>query len=383
MACLRPYVKVSPSGIPAAFRCGDCVDCRDYLRWQKSSAISLEAMQHRYGGTSPIGAFVTVTYDDGHLPKAVRDTRRWVKCFEAEPGHRDRPGYRLVSGSLGPGTVDTLDRRDAQLFLKRVRQRCFPLEERKKAAAAALRSRLGVVADGVRYAMCGEYGTSGTLRPHLHFILFGFPSCCRGSGGIKNDLSCRCSVCSFYRDCWKCGERVGARPFDGEHARYMSKYIAKLAPDGVGLDGRVPQFFEASRKPPLGDAAVREEAELILDGVRHFEDHSFGEQPLDFPSRIERGGRKYLLSRRQVELGRELIGGGGVPEAKREMLELVDQQIVAEAMELPREYRADLVRERKFALASAARAERDAAREWSPSPSRLFARRSGGRSGGR
>lgn len=66
---------------------------------------------------------LTLTYNDAHLPRSAE----------------------IIGGEL--------ERRDVQLFLKR------------------LRKHFG--AQRIRFFGCGEYGTRGTLRAHYHIIIFG------------------------------------------------------------------------------------------------------------------------------------------------------------------------------------------------------------------
>lgn len=292
MVCSLPRVNLGIGGVPSAFYCRRCRECRKMLRSQKISAICLEASLHHYGGAKPVGAFVLLTYSPANLPKVARDTR---VLFAGE----DRP-----SGRVGPELVASLNRSDAQAFVKRVRQRCFPVEDRKKAAAAELRSQLGILAPGLRFAMCGEYGGK-TWRPHYHVVFFGFPGCARKmSGPDPSNFSCRCEVCSFYRDCWGHGHVAAGHYGLGDTASYISNYTTKLmtAADDPLLEGRRPEFFQASTKPALGDAFVDDVASEILD----FEDN--GANVDDFPREFRLAGQRVVLTDRQVRLGRAKIG---------------------------------------------------------------------------
>ncbi len=126
MPCTRPITAQSylcpAAGIPAirfkSFQgepnlelpCNKCESCK--LRKAKEWAIRCwhESQMHEQN------AYVTLTYDDPHLP-----------------------------------AYHSLDHRDVQLFLKRLRKK-YP---------------------NVKYFMCGEYGDQ-THRPHYHIILFGY-----------------------------------------------------------------------------------------------------------------------------------------------------------------------------------------------------------------
>ena len=108
MLCLHPTVF---NGNKAA--CGQCTNCRinHKLRW-----MGRMALERKYGNPGMPGAFITLTYDDDHLP---------------EDGNLHRP--------------------DLTQFIKDLKRSLSPTE---------------------RYFAVGEYG-SKTLRPHYHVIHFG------------------------------------------------------------------------------------------------------------------------------------------------------------------------------------------------------------------
>lgn len=100
--------------------CGHCDGCRaDYTRhWADRMMLELD-----HSGT---GIFLTLTYDDEHLPVV----------------------YQTTTGQSTP----TLSKRDVQLFMKRLRKEFKGRE--------------------IRYYLCGEYGPT-TGRPHYHAIIYG------------------------------------------------------------------------------------------------------------------------------------------------------------------------------------------------------------------
>jgi len=106
MLCTKPFRK---DGLE--FGCGQCLACRINRARLWTGRIVLESFCHESN------CFVTLTYDDEHLP---------------------------LNGSLV--------KEHPQLFLKRLRKRVSP--------------------QLIRFYLCGEYGEK-TQRPHYHMIIFG------------------------------------------------------------------------------------------------------------------------------------------------------------------------------------------------------------------
>lgn len=103
--------------------CGKCLGCRlDYARrWADRLILELD-----HTGK---GIFLTLTYNDEHVPRVyVREEEIDIMCGQ------------------------TLDVRDVQLFMKRLRKKFSDRE--------------------IRFYLVGEYGST-TDRPHYHAIIFG------------------------------------------------------------------------------------------------------------------------------------------------------------------------------------------------------------------
>lgn len=115
MRCLNPMLLERP-GLPAMIvPCGQCRECRRL----RQTMWAMRLMHERE--MWPDAVFVTLTYNDQHLP---------------------------ADGELCPA--------DPQLFLKRLRARIAPLR--------------------IKYYLCGEYGAQRG-RPHYHLIIFGVNDC--------------------------------------------------------------------------------------------------------------------------------------------------------------------------------------------------------------
>lgn len=159
---LRNSIHFKPPGEPLQLKCGQCIGCRlDYsLHW--AIRIMHEAKQHDEN------CFITLTYDDEHLP-----------------------------------ADQSLVKEHFQKFMKKLRKRCASRE--------------------IRYFHCGEYGGE-TQRPHYHAALFGidFHDCIlyKETNGIKLYIS------PTLEKIWGKGIcSVGHLTFDS--AAYVARYICK------------------------------------------------------------------------------------------------------------------------------------------------------------
>lgn len=148
----------------------------------------LEALVHAKA------SFVTLTYDNDHLPEG---------------------------GNLVP--------RDLQLFMKKWRK------------SQTVKQRFFGV---------GEYGEENK-RPHYHIALFGY-----GGGSCAHLLRERCNACAPLRDSWSVGGvHVGELTHDS--AQYICGYtVKKLTRAGdPSLEGRHPEFARMSLRPGIGAVA--------------------------------------------------------------------------------------------------------------------------------
>lgn len=200
-----PIVKrINPRAI--AIPCGKCIGCRlDYSRsWADRMMLEL---QH-----TGKAVFVTLTYDNDHVPIH--------ECAE--------------TGEFG---CFSLDKRDLQLFFKRLRKKFSDKE--------------------IRYYAAGEYG-SKTFRPHYHAIIFGlskvdFPDLVlRG----RNELGqCYYESQDLFR-VWKNGFVLVA-DVSWKTCAYVARYVQKKVFHGEQVENFLPgspapEFSLVSRRPGLG-----------------------------------------------------------------------------------------------------------------------------------
>lgn len=105
-------IKAINSALPLHLPCGHCIGCRIDRVDQWATRCHHEAQMHEYN------SFITLTYDNHHLPEDY-----------------------------------SVSKREWQLFLKRLRELIEPIR--------------------IRFFACGEYGTEN-LRPHYHALIFGY-----------------------------------------------------------------------------------------------------------------------------------------------------------------------------------------------------------------
>lgn len=187
----------------------------------------------------------------------------------------------------------TLDRRHYQNFLKRLREEIYPRK--------------------VRYFVAGEYGESGTQRPHYHIALFGYPDCAFGE--CPRDRACINPSCKLLNDVWRSdtehsGGFTHVVPLNKDTAQYVCGYITKKMTnrrDSVTSDwlcGRYPEFGQPSLKPGLGAPAMVAVAEWLCTDVGA----EFIIRNGDVPMSLNHGGKSWPLGRYLRRVLRELVG---------------------------------------------------------------------------
>lgn len=271
MACYSPLRgywdgeggKVAFSPSPSSKRrlelpCGRCIGCRLERTRQWGVRIAHEAQLHDFS------VFVTLTYDDEHLPSDL-----------------------------------SVSKRELQLFVKRLRQRVAPLR--------------------FRFFGVGEYG-SQTWRPHYHVILFGI----HFSDQIR--LRDTASGHSLYRsplleEVWPYGlSSFGSVSFDS--ARYVAGYCVKKV-SGAKAEGHyrrvdprtgevlelAPEFALMSRRPGIGagwfdkfSTDVYPSDQVVLQGVvgkppRYYDRRAQDRMPEEFEKvrakRVENAAERF------------------------------------------------------------------------------------------
>lgn len=204
--------------------CGRCIGCRlDYSRQWAMRAMH-EAKRHEYN------YFVSLTYDDEHLP-------------------------------IGSKGVPTLVHDELSAFMKRFRK--------------AMSEEYGIT--GIRFFGCAEYGET-SLRPHYHVILFDCPlpdlqerHPIPVDGKIQwikqyDSNGEQLLYSPLLGKCWNKGTaEIGQVSF--ESCAYVARYIVKKQyGDGAKAyadAGVIPEYVRMSRRPGIGYDYFQENLERI------------------------------------------------------------------------------------------------------------------------
>lgn len=191
---------------PFEIACGNCVGCRLSRAQGWMIRCVHEAQMH------PANAFLTLTYNNEHLPG---------------------------NGSLQPDQV--------QRFMKRLRRAVAPQR--------------------VRFYLCGEYGEQ-FARPHYHALIFGwaFPDRVEHGRSPKGNILFRSPL---LEDCWPFGyTSIGevTRESAGYAARYVMKKITgeqasdhyhRVDPETGEAWSVIPEYNRMSLKPGLGESWLK------------------------------------------------------------------------------------------------------------------------------
>lgn len=255
--------------------CGRCPVCRT------SDASSWRARLQEEMDVSCSAIFITLTYDDSHLP--------------------------LEKISLSDGLsryVPTFSKRDIQLFLKRlretVRKSYLPMYDTGKA---------------IRYFIVSEYGPT-TLRPHYHGVIFNLCT------PFQSRSYAHKKVTELIRESWNNGN-VRVDIVNDNRIAYVTKYMSCVC--GNPAVQHLPKPFRLmSRMPGIGASYLEKEqrvrwhkenlAKYIPDGQykrkmsKYYVDRIFSEDERrrmreEYQVSVENYRLKYLKAFNKAERG--------------------------------------------------------------------------------
>lgn len=167
---------------PCSVPCGQCIGCRlEYSRQWAVRCVHEASLFER-------NCFITLTYDDDHIPH---------------------------DGSLS--------KREFQLFMKKLRRRFTGHE--------SVIDKDNITYP-IRYFHCGEYGEQ-EFRPHYHACLFNFDFDDRELWSIRDDV--RLYTSESLKELWPYGfSTIGDVTFDS--AAYVARYVVKKVTGKLAKD---------------------------------------------------------------------------------------------------------------------------------------------------
>lgn len=217
--------------------CGKCGACRRRAARDWALRFYGETIITQYGPEGavermPRGAFLTLTYNDEHLPEN--------------------------------GSLSKADLRD---FMKRLRHHC----------------------GSVRYLACGEYGDT-TQRPHYHLALVGHDFHADREIFYTNAQKI-CWISEKLAEIWGKGFCT-LGPLNFATASYVAGYVFKKLRDerpneriygadytplnNYEISGRIPEFNVMSRRPGIGTKFIQEFwTDIYPDDVMHVNGKTF------------------------------------------------------------------------------------------------------------
>lgn len=212
--------------------CGQCLGCLlDHARFWTNRCL-MEMQDHKRT------MFLTLTYDNEHLPKRSHYVHGYVD---------------ESTGELMKVPVCSLDLRDIQLWKKRLAKEWSKRSDKP-----------------LRFFGCGEYGDT-TYRPHYHFLVFGLDLDENDLKYYKTSMAGTVSnklyTCDWLSAVWGKGHVVIGEG-TAESAGYVARYVLKKR---VGLDRKwydeqdlLPPFINMSRRPGIGLPYLEKCAEIIV-----------------------------------------------------------------------------------------------------------------------
>lgn len=223
--------------------CGHCKSC---LQSKASSYVTqLTELQKN----SKTVIFFTLTYNDEHLPLIDFSTYSSshvysiVNCVASEYTLADVYNYTetdiqmlsagsqtITGSSYGPYRIAVLQKKHAQLFLKKFRH----YVERK----TDYTSRYGSLSDTFKYYLIGEYG-SATRRPHYHGIFY-----------FANDVPLEL-VQDAIGQAWRKG-RYDVQVVETSAASYCASYLNTVGANPAYLEDKNFRQFQIHSKARKG-----------------------------------------------------------------------------------------------------------------------------------
>ncbi len=309
ISCFKP-VKISDCfGRTQMVGCGSCPACQELKRNSLSNRLALEEQRAKYC------SFVTLTYDEEHLP--IVDTS---SLFSADDNElvtlQQNYDFNEDLGSSVPCVVNTLELRQSITSYNKHRSfyknnysvnRNVSYQDNQVAVLVNRHLQLFIKRfrkyvstkynEKVRYYAVGEYGVQ-SLRPHWHILFFySSPELARDFEDVlyfgTNDRPIQTPV--FLRSLWKYGY-VDSKQTDGKSYFYVSSYVNKPSDFPYVLTLLAPQRSFHSNF--LGEVSSKE------DIKKSFQNKDFAN--LGKVNVVNWDGKQYSYSVRRSLVGRLL-----------------------------------------------------------------------------
>lgn len=307
VSCFKPVNIRDCFGRVLMVGCGSCPACQELKRNSLSNRLALEEHKSKYC------SFVTLTYDESHLP--IVDVSRLFSATDREVVDLEQ-NYDFNENLTPPTVINTEELRNSVILYNKHRafykvnysvNRNVTYEDNQVAVLVNRHLQLFIKRfrkyvsqhynEKIRYYAIGEYGTQ-SLRPHWHILFF------YSSSQLARDFenvqqfgtkSRPIQTPIFLRSLWKFGH-IDSKQTDGKAYFYVSSYVNKPADFPYVLELLAPQ--RAFHSNFLGEISSQEDIKKSFQ-ERHFE--HIGQVNI-----ISWSGEQYTYSVRRSLIGRLL-----------------------------------------------------------------------------
>lgn len=273
VSCFRPVSIKDCYGRSQMVGCGSCPACQDRKRNSLSNRLALEEHRAKYC------SFVTLTYDESHLP--IVDVSRLFSSSDGEIVDLLQ-NYDFNEDFSTPSVVNTEELRNSVIMYNKHRafykanysvNRNVTYENNQVAVLVNRHLQLFIKRfrkyaykkynEKIRYYAIGEYGTQ-SLRPHWHILFF------YSSSDLARDFefvqqfgtkSRPIQTPVFLRSLWKFGH-IDSKQTDGKAYFYVSSYVNKPSDFPIVLELLAPQRSFHSNY--LGEVSSQEDIKKSL-----------------------------------------------------------------------------------------------------------------------
>jgi hypothetical protein len=307
VSCFKPVSIRDCFGRTQLVGCGSCPACQELKRNSLSNRLALEEQRSEYC------SFVTLTYDESHLP--IVDVSRLFSASDREVVNLQQ-NHDFNEDFSTPSVVNTEELRNSVISYNKHRSfyktnfsvnRNVSYEDNQVAVLVNRHLQLFIKRfrkyvstkynEKIRYYAIGEYGTQ-SLRPHWHILFF------YSSSQLARDFenvqqfgtdSRPIQTPVFLRALWKFGY-IDSKQTDGKAYFYVSSYVNKPADFPYVLELLAPQ--RAFHSNFLGEISSKED---ITSSFQKRDFNHIGQVNV-----ISWSGEQYTYSVRRSLVGRLL-----------------------------------------------------------------------------